>query len=75
MCRRKKQTYFEWYELDVNVVLILIVLILINDKLSTNKTEYVVKFQYYSLTCIQNIMSAYEYRNNNSLLISDFYRQ
>ena len=36
------QTYFEWYEFDVNVLLILIVLILINQ----HCTEYEFNIQY-----------------------------
>ena len=34
------QTYFKWYEFDVNVVRIL------NVVASTNESEYTVKFQY-----------------------------
>ena len=69
MIRLMNHTYFECYEFDVNFVLILIAT-------CTYKscTEYVcirvVEFQYRWLTHAQNFMSTYEYRKNNSLLIS-----
>ena len=40
------QTYSEWYEFDVNVVLILIVLILINQHCTEYECIRVVEFQY-----------------------------
>ena len=41
------QTYFQWYEFDVNVVLILIATSTYKSTLvvSMNKLEYIVKFQ------------------------------
>ena len=43
------QTYFEWYELDVNIVRLLIsnyTYLEINIIVSMNESEYIVKFQY-----------------------------
>ena len=58
------QTYLEWYEFDGNVVRILIATCTyqsINVVVSMNESEFIVKFQYYSLTYEynQNVMSAY----------------
>ena len=58
------QTYYEWYELDVNVVRILTATCIYKSTLvvvSMNESQYVVNFQYCLLTYIQNFMSAYEY--------------
>ena len=57
------QTYNEWYEFDVNVVRILITTCAYkstNIIVSTNKSKFVVKFQYCWHTYTQNLMSAYE---------------
>ena len=49
MSRLMNQTYFECYEFDVNVVLVVIATNTINTILvvSTNELEYTVKFQYF----------------------------
>ena len=67
------QTYFEWYEFYVNIVRILIATSAYESTLlwvGINESEYLVKFQYDWLTYIQNFMSAYELRKNDSFLIT-----
>ena len=59
------QTYFKWFEFDVNVVHILITACTyeINVVVSTNQSEYIVKFQYCWLTYTQNCMSSKSWAN------------
>ena len=49
MSRLMNQTFFEWYEFDVNVAHILIATCTyeINVVVSTNASEYMAEFQYY----------------------------
>ena len=67
--RLRNQTIFGWYQFDVNVVRVPIATYKLQINMSgdyENESEYIVKFKYCSLTCIQNFMSVYE--KSDSLL-------
>ena len=73
------QTYFEWYEFDVNVVSIILIATCTYKSTCCSEYEWVTVHSKiailltHSVAYIQNFMSAYEYKKYDSLLISGMY--